>query len=196
MSELAPPDRRRADARRNIAAVLDAAVAVLADRPDAGMGEIARAAGVARQTVYAHFGSREALLAAVADRALAQSVAAIDDTAPGDGPPREALVRLVDAWWDNVARHARVLEALSAVAPTAEAAHAFHGPIAARVADLARRGRRAGVFDRDLSADWLAAAFLGLMHTAAAEVAAGRMTGAQAGRALRRSVPRLFGAEG
>ena len=45
----------RADAERSIAAILDAAVQVLADRPEAGMGEIAKAAGVARQTVYAHF---------------------------------------------------------------------------------------------------------------------------------------------
>jgi AcrR family transcriptional regulator len=66
-----PAERRRADAERNIAAILDAAVELLGERPDSSMAEIAAAAGVARQTVYAHYDSREALLAAVAERAMA-----------------------------------------------------------------------------------------------------------------------------
>jgi len=191
MSDIATgAERRRADAQRNVSAILDAAVAVLGDRPDAGMGEIARAAGVARQTVYAHFGSREALLAAVADRALAQTLAAIDAAEPDRGSPAEALERLTAAWWGNVARHARVLEALGPVTP---AAHEFHAPVVERLERLAARGRRSGDFAADVPVGWLAAAFLGLMHTAAAEVAAGRLDEARAGRALARSVPRLFG---
>ena len=99
--------KRRADAERSIAAILDAAVRTLPDHPDAGMGEIARAAGVSRQTVYAHFASREALLSAVAERALEQTLAAIDAAEPERGDAREALDRLVRAWWESVARHAR-----------------------------------------------------------------------------------------
>ncbi len=177
----------RADAERSIAAILDAAVPVLADRPEAGMGEIAKAAGVARQTVYAHFSSREALLSAVAERALAQTLAAIDAAEPERGDAREALERLTTAWWGSVARHARVLEALAAAAPTREDVHAFHGPVLARVEALAARGDFAG------SPGWLAVAFLALMHAAAEEVAAGRQTEAEAGQALRVSIPRLFG---
>src|ERR671925_1925523 len=101
--------RRRADAERNIAAILDAAVEVLAERPDASMGQIALAAGVARQTVYAHYDSREALLGAVADRALAQAVAAIDAAEPERGAPAEALERPGGARGGTVGRHARVL---------------------------------------------------------------------------------------
>jgi hypothetical protein len=44
-----------------------------------------------------------------------------------------------------------------------------------------------------LSADWFAVSFLGLMHTAADEVAAGRIAEAGAGRALERTIPRVFG---
>ena len=138
----------RADAERSIAAILDAAVQVLADRPEAGMGEIAKAAGVARQTVYAHFPSREALLSAVAERALAQTLAAIDAAEPERGDAGEALDRLVVAWWGSVARHARVLEALASAVPSRDELHAFHGPVLARVEALARRGdvrRVAGV---------------------------------------------------
>jgi len=179
--------KRRADAERSIAAILDAAEDVLAERPDAGLGEIAKAAGVVRQTVYAHFPSRDELLGAVAARALAQTLAAIDAAEPDHGPPAEAFDRLVAAWWTSVARHARVLEALASVAPSRDALHGFHAPVLARVEALIRRGD----FDPEVPAAWLAAGFLGLMHTAADEVAAGRLDEASAGRALSRSIPKL-----
>jgi AcrR family transcriptional regulator len=190
----ADAEPRRADAARNIAAILDAAVDVLAERPEASMADIAAAAGVARQTVYAHYSSREALLAAVADRALAQAVAAIDDAEPQRGPPVEALDRLIRAWWGTVARHARVLDALATTFPAADAIHAHHAPILDRLDRLVRRGQRAGVFDRSLPPRWVTAAFLGLMHTAAEEVAAGRIDPEDARRGLERTVPRVFGA--
>lgn len=185
--------RRRADAERNIAAILDAAVEVIGERPDASMSEIAKAAGVARQTVYAHYPSREALLDAVAARALAESTAAIDAVKPQAGPPAEALDRLTAAWWGSVARHARVLEPLAAALPDPEQVHDFHTPILERLIRLIRRGQRVGDFDRNPSPEWLAAAFLGLMHTAADEVAAGRLDEADAARELDRSIPRVFG---
>jgi AcrR family transcriptional regulator len=197
MSELAASAsagrRRRADAERSIARILDSAVGVLGDRPDASMAEIAAAAGVARQTVYAHYDSREALLAAVAERALAQAVAAIDAAEPERGAAVEALERLIPAWWRMVERHARVLEALAMAFPAAHEVHDFHAPILDRITRLVRRGRRSGEFDRRLPVEWMTAAFLGLMHAAAEEVAAGRIGAEQAGLALERTVPRVFG---
>ncbi len=74
--------------------------------------------------------------------------------------------------------------------------HAFHAPILGRVEGLITRGQRAGDFDPELPVAWVAAAFLGLMHTTADAVAAGRLESEPAGRALRRSVPRLFGVTG
>jgi AcrR family transcriptional regulator len=193
MSEIASERTRRADAEHNITAILDAAVELLAERPEASMAEIASAAGVARQTVYAHYHSREALLLAVAERARAEAVAAIDAVEPEHGPPLEALARLVPAWWSSVQRHARVLEALAPSFTGSDQLHDFHAPILERIERLVRRGRRAGDFDRDLPVAWLVAAFLGLMHATADEVAAGRVTVSAAGRSLERSVPRLFG---
>jgi AcrR family transcriptional regulator len=52
----------RADARRNREAVLEAAVALLSERPDASMREIAEASGLGRTTVYRHFPTREDLV--------------------------------------------------------------------------------------------------------------------------------------
>lgn len=70
--------------------------------------------------------------------------------------------------------------------------HDLHAPILER---LIRRGQRARDFDHRLPADWLAVAFLGLMHVAADKVAAGRLDDVQAGEALRRTVPRVFGVD-
>ncbi|MEX2193940.1 MAG: TetR/AcrR family transcriptional regulator [Thermoleophilaceae bacterium] len=195
MSEMASRGGRakRADAQRSIARVLDAALTLLPDRPDASMGDIARAAGVARQTVYAHFDSRESLLVAVAGRALEQAVEAIDAAEPDTGPPAAALERLTRAWWDTVQRRARVLHALAGAFPHAEGIHDFHTPILSRVERLVRRGRRSGDFASDVPVGWLATSFLAVMHAAADDVAAGRMKAEAAGDALERTVPRLFG---
>jgi AcrR family transcriptional regulator len=185
--------RRRADAERSIAAIVDAAIEVLSERPAASMEEIAAAAGLARQTVYAHYPSREALLRAVVDRALAQTVAAIDAAEPDEGTPVEALDRLVSASWQTLERYPLLMDLRAPLTPAEE--HALHGPILERLERLIRRGQRAGDFDRRLAPAWLLAAFLGLAHAAAQEVAAGRLSAEDASRTLRASVRRVFGAD-
>ena len=47
--------RRRSDAQRSIDAIVSGARTLLGRRPDASMEEVATAAGLTRQTVYAHF---------------------------------------------------------------------------------------------------------------------------------------------
>src|SRR3954452_13933676 len=91
----AEPPRRRADAERSVARILDAAVEALASDPDASMSAIARRAGVVRATIYVHFPTREALLEAVTHRAVAEVAHVIDAARPPDGAPAEALARVV-----------------------------------------------------------------------------------------------------
>jgi AcrR family transcriptional regulator len=189
--DTAPPTRRRrSDARRSIDAILDAARTVLGERPDAGMEEIATAAGVTRQTVYAHFPSRDALTAALLQVAGAEIVAAIDATPLDTAAPAEALRQFCDICWQIVRRYPLLLDpAFTRIAQSE--GDAAEDAATARLEQIIRRGQRTGDFDRMLPAAWLAAAVLGLVHTATQQVAAGRLTTDQAAAMLLTSTLKL-----
>src|ERR1700759_3899660 len=89
---------QRADARRNVAAILDAATVCLAQDPETSIADIAAAAGGGRITLYGHFKTRAELVDAVVTRAIehADAILSATDTA---GDSREVLPRLVAASW-------------------------------------------------------------------------------------------------
>jgi AcrR family transcriptional regulator len=157
--------RRRREAERNAETILDAAVTVLAQRPDSSIGAIADAAGVSRQTVYAHFASRRHLVDAAVTRALDRAAAQIDAARLDEGPADEALHRLIATSWAIVAGHGALLNAARAeLAP--EVLRARHEPIRAHIGRLVERGRKDGSFNRDLPQEWLLAVFFALLHAA------------------------------
>src|SRR5215218_1847127 len=80
--------RRRADAERSVARILDAAVDALASDPEASMAGIAHRAGVVRATIYVHFPTRESLIEAVTERAIAEVTQAMSAAEPSRGRPR------------------------------------------------------------------------------------------------------------
>jgi AcrR family transcriptional regulator len=189
-----PTRRRRSDARRSIDAILTAARAVLGDRPDASVEDIATAAGVTRQTVYAHFASRDALIAALIEAAGVETVGAMDAARLDTLPPVDALRRYLDLGWELIRRYPFLL--VPALARTPPGNEATHLAGTARLEQLIRRGQGAGDFDRAQPAGWLAAAVIGLAHTAANEVAAGRLTADEAYTAFSGSALRLCVADG
>jgi AcrR family transcriptional regulator len=193
--EAAPPTRRRrSDARRSIEAIVSGARALLSERVDASMDEIATAAGLTRQTVYAHFPSRDLLVAAVINAERAEGLAALEAAGLDDLPPVEALRRFLDISWEIVERCPLVLDPALAKTPGPDGgdAHDLVGPHLERIF---RRGQRSGDFDRALPAKWLTAATFGLGHTAAEAIAAGHLTKRAATSMLLRSVLRLCGTE-
>lgn len=173
---------RRADARRNIAAILDAAQACLGGDPDASIGEIAKSAGVGRVTLYGHFGSRAELIDATFARVLAEADQALDavDLA---GDPRAALARLIGSSWRIIDRSRALLAAAQRALP-AERIHELHDRPMRRVHALLERGRTEGVFRTDLPDTWLVATFYSVMHAAADEITAGRLDGQDASDVL------------
>ncbi len=171
----------RADAARNRAAILHAAMDVLSRRPEAGLAEVARASGLTRTTVYAHFRSREDLLEEMLRSAVADTVAAIDAGDPGAGPADEALRRVLVTSWREVAARARLVELAHSLG---ERMVELHAPVFHRLLTLLRRGQAEAVFRRDLPERWLLTIYFTLVHAAGREVAAGVMTADDAERSL------------
>src|SRR5579884_2496756 len=81
----------RADARRNLERVLDAATEVFAaSGPDASIDEIAKAAGVGHATVFRRFPSKDDLMLAVIERRVGE-LRAIAEEALVAADPGEAF---------------------------------------------------------------------------------------------------------
>jgi AcrR family transcriptional regulator len=188
-----PARRRRSDARRSIDAILNAARTVLGERPDASMEDIAAMAGVTRQTVYAHFPSRDGLIAALLHAAGTETVAAMDAACLDTAPPADALRQYLDIGWQLIRGYPFLLgPALAGGQQPGDAA--AHQAGTAQLEQIIRRGQRMGDFDRMLPAAWLAVAIVGLFRTAAEQVAASRLTASEAAPMLLDSALRLCGA--
>ncbi|GAB2859874.1 TetR/AcrR family transcriptional regulator [Lentzea nigeriaca] len=175
--------RRRADAERNIAAILDAALVSFTEDPQASMAAIARAAGVGRVTLYAHFPSREVLLEAVLDRTIAAAGAVIEKATPGEGPATEALRRLLRSSWHELDQHRKLFD-LAQRELGAAALRQRHREVVDHVEALLVRGQQEGVFRRDLPMTWLVTTVYSLLHAAAEDVNAGRLAAEEAAGVL------------
>lgn len=164
---------RRADAERNVTAILEAALDALTRDPDVPMGEIARLAGVSRATTYAHFPSRESLIAAVTERAIADVARALTAAEPESGNPTEALQRVLRATWRELDRF-HALVAINSKLPH-EQLHRMHIPIVKHLQPLIERGQRDGAFRQGVPVSWHFATLLAIVHAASGEVRAGRL---------------------
>jgi AcrR family transcriptional regulator len=167
--------RRRSDADRSVQAILGAALDALAGDPDVSMAEIARRAGVVRATIYAHFPTREALLDAVMEHAVAQVAEATAAAEPTRGEPQEALERVLRATWEKLSLFHALL-AINTARLSAEELHRRHQPVMIHFAPLIERGQKANVFRRDVPIAWHLAVLRAIVHAASAELRNGRLT--------------------
>ncbi len=184
MAEHRAADYQRAIAERNVGAILDAAEELLEERAAASISAVAARAGVSRVTVYAHFPTWEALLEAAVERAVRRTMTALEATHPDDGPPVQALERMLTAAWQHLARYGAMAQAVAeqlspqAVTRTHQAVH--------------QRGQVDGSFRTDLPGAWLVTACIALIHACAQEVRAGRIRERDAARILTATVRDLF----
>ena len=137
----------RADARRNLELVLDAATDVFAaSGPDASIDEIARLAGVGHGTVFRRFPTKDDLMYAVIERHVAQMQAMAEEALASDDPG--------EAFFDFVWKVAE----LHMTAPGLHqcVVHCGDKPGAAELEELSRkivsRAQRAGTLRKDIKA--------------------------------------------
>ncbi|MEV0430529.1 TetR/AcrR family transcriptional regulator [Micromonospora sp. NPDC050495] len=179
--------RKRADAERNIAAIISAAAECLARDPDASMTDIAKAAGLGRVTLYAHFPSREDLLRTVLAQTIAESTDIIEAVSPDEGPAAEAFARMIGSCWPLLSRFGSLHAAAQRALPTGEVRRRHDQPMA-YVERIIARGQAEGAFRTDLPVEWLVTTVYTLLHAAADEAAAGRLTTDTAGKILEKTL--------
>ena len=138
------------DTRRRI---LDVALEVLGQNPDAGMGDIASAAGVVRRTVYGYFPTRTDLVRTLAQRAVEEIAAVLDEVNAPNAAADTVWVDFIARLWPLAHRY-RVLLALRR-GEYGEEIHSLLGPVDKILADLVQRGQDSEVFGRHLPADIL-----------------------------------------
>ena len=140
----------RADAERNREQLIAASKAAFTERgAEAPLEDIARRAGVGIATLYSHFPTREALLAAVYRREVTQLAAAADRLL-AERPPLAALEAWLGQLVDYLATKRVVAPALQASAGEGSAAYAAGG---AAVADAMRRVMEAALASGEMRAD-------------------------------------------
>jgi AcrR family transcriptional regulator len=181
---------KRADALRSIDAIVQAAAECLGRNPEASLSEIARAAGVGRVTLYAHFASRAEVVDAAMSRAIDRGNEALD-AVDLSGDPLVALARYVHVSWHLVDRARALLVAAQRELPPGRIRELHSGP-AARVETLIARGRAEGIFRTDLPIAWLVNVLHSIMHSAAEEIRAGRLSSDRAAAHITATVLAAF----
>jgi AcrR family transcriptional regulator len=130
--------------------ILDVALDVLGENPDAGMGDIASAAGVVRRTVYLHFPSRLDLVRTLTERAVTEMAAVLTEASASGAEADATWAEFIARVWP-VAHRYRVLLALRR-GEYGEAIHGLLGPVDELLAGLVKRGQDSDVFAQHLPA--------------------------------------------
>lgn len=142
---------RRPALRDHVATmIMERAAAVLAERGDAvSMTEIAKAADVGRATIYRYFPTRDALFAAMADAALEDLGARVEEAGLHNVPVDEAIARITRAFIGSGQYAALLRGQRDECLSSAEIDRRITEPIRS----LLQRGIDSGILRNDMSAD-------------------------------------------
>jgi TetR/AcrR family transcriptional regulator, mexCD-oprJ operon repressor len=164
-----------------VEAIVDAALSLLERDPKASLVEIAKAAGVSRPTLYAHFPTREDLVEATVKRALDDAQREFAAADIDDGPAKDALQRLITAGWRTLARHLTIARLALDVLPP-KRLRQVHQPALDPFRRLIVRGQQTGEFRDDQPVEWMVTLLFALLHAAADGVTTGLLNRKSAAR--------------
>ena len=193
MVEIAVPDYRRQIAEHNLEAILDGAERLLQRGQQPSISAVAKEAGVSRPTIYAHFPDRRALLEALVERTVRQTMSLLSSAEPQRGPAQDALQRLITASWQQLSTHDHIAHAAGGEL-SADSMRAAHQSARDVILAIVDRGRQDGSFRTDVPASWLVTAALALIHATADEVRNGQLDPDAALRTLSLTIADLFNA--
>ena len=157
------PDTMTLDVRTR---VIETAWTMIAEEGDASITlvEVARRAGVSRQTVYVNFGSRSGLLLAMVEHRDATSPELVRlKTRQPDATLEQALAHVVRSWFAYLPIVFKVARALAAASQTDIDAHAavqsrwqvLRAGFLVVTTALHRKGKLAPGWTPDTAADWV-----------------------------------------
>ena len=140
---------KRADARRNEQALLDAAAAVfVASGVDAPVRDVAAAAGVGMGTIYRHFPTRADLVIAVYRHQVDACAEAGPALLASSGTPHAALTQWIDLFVDFLVTKHGLATALQSDQARFQTLHAYFldrlVPVCAELLDAAAAAARSG----------------------------------------------------
>jgi AcrR family transcriptional regulator len=138
---------------------------------------------VVRATIYVHFPTRTDLLDAVMEYAVGLVVEAMRGAEPERGEPVEALERVLQATWRQLAQFHGLL-AMNTARLSAEELHRRHIPMLNQIEPLIERGQKQGLFRSDLPVAWHLAVVRAIVHAASAAIQGGRMPESEAEAAM------------
>jgi AcrR family transcriptional regulator len=155
----------RADAQRNRERLIETAKAAFSELgTDVSLEEIARRAGVGIGTLYRHFPTRDAIVAAVYQHEVEQLAAAAQRLL-ATLPPAEALHQWLRMAIDYIATKKLMASALNAMADGTTALYASSTPrIIGSVTLLVDRAKAAGAIRADVDADDMLRALVGFAY--------------------------------
>ncbi len=183
------PDTERRDARRNREAVIEAALAVLPDEPNASMATIAERSGLGRTTVYRHFPARNDLLIALFARVI-EEARDVTSAVIEEGRPTADTLRALGPAIITIPDRFRFLHGVRDLGEEMITASATdpNRPVRRFVEAAQRRGE----IHADVPAQFVVSAINGLATATANDMNEGRLTVDEAGRALGETMVRAF----
>ena len=178
-----PEIRRRADAERNLARIIESATTLLAVNPGASMADIAEASGLVRATLYRHFPTRDDLIKAMYAAALDDALTAILSVDPEQGKATDAIARMVDALLVVGDRYRILSEERRGYPELRDKEESVGAPMIA----LVERGQQSGELRDDMPLRWIVAALGSLVNEALRAVGRADIDRAEAGTLVTRT---------